>query len=660
MYVDRSDFEKASLFEKGLADLAEYAKAAATAHGGVPTSKRRQDTAAQHTKLLASIKEYTDVALNSQMIGGNHDALATMCQLSVPMEKLTKHSDVGDVAALLKASEQFKKIKGQKGFAGIKALGEAIPLLMAQGEQSLEKCAAVLDGSKLRSDEWAAVTGDVFSLVGAVVDQPHLAALTEEHLEQIKRMLFAAEELETQQQQAVVDGEMKLSELLYFKKITLQESMVEIFKKVFEIIEAHQEECFVRPLKEVHSVHNKTNDRISEMIKAHEKLKKDAQEDLRRLKMTSLSLKNDDANISKQFSAYVASNNALLEANSKKQDQCFEAIQKLEKIIEELATERIGLVAERVAAIKKEQRRGADVAGYESFARDRTQLLVATLQTCEAADEATDLMDEFICNTCNAVEQHLRAVEADVEKRRADAHEMRLSHFRGLYLTLGELQYKKERNLEEIDKKIAHTHIQQDIAMDTLDPKAKEFAQLKKELIAVREDMESQLGVIQEKAQLQIEYFKPTEVALIEAGKDFKHPVAELEERLQVRQQRMLEYKRLMSPADAAEEEEGGDEGGDGSAFAESELLKIEQARAALQPRKPKTPLAGVASSLSASSAVRGGWAAELQPLPNKIVKNLTESPVGSPSKVDAAGRASTSGGLRASTSGRVRGDEVD
>lgn len=40
-------------------------------------------------------------------------------------------------------------------------------------------------------------------------------------------------------------------------------------------------------------------------------------------------------------------------------------------------------------------------------------------------------------------------------------HEEYLQSFRSMYLTIGDLQYKKERNMEELDKKIQTAHIQQ-------------------------------------------------------------------------------------------------------------------------------------------------------------------------------------------------------
>merc|ERR1712093_927552 len=97
------------------------------------------------------------------------------------------------------------------------------------------------------------------------------------------------------------------------------------------------------------------------------------------------------------------------------------------------------------------------------------------------------------------------------------------------------------------------THIQQELAMETFNPKAKEFSEAKKALMAVRDEMQSQVQVLADKATLHIEAFKPTEEALIDAGKDFVHPAQELQQMNERRKQKLLEYNKLMST------ESGGD-----------------------------------------------------------------------------------------------------
>ena len=55
----------------------------------------------------------------------------------------------------------------------------------------------------------------------------------------------------------------------------------------------------------------------------------------------------------------------------------------------------------------------------------------------------------------------MRDVEKEIEAKKIEVHEEYLDSFRSMYLTIGDLHYKKERNMEELDKKIQLAHIQQ-------------------------------------------------------------------------------------------------------------------------------------------------------------------------------------------------------
>lgn len=104
--------------------------------------------------------------------------------------------------------------------------------------------------------------------------------------------------------------------------------------------------------------------------------------------------------------------------------------------------------------------------------------------------------------------------------------------------------------------------------METFNPKAKEWSQQKKQLNSERKAMEDQIGELRGRANLYIEWFGPTEKALIEAGKDFKHPVEELQETNASRANKLVEYHDLMTRQEDDEAEYA------------AELAEIERLRA--------------------------------------------------------------------------------
>eukprot|EP00758_Cryptobia_borreli_P002594 Tbor_TRINITY_DN3146_c0_g1::TRINITY_DN3146_c0_g1_i1::g.14710::m.14710 len=592
MLKSKADADTTMVLERSILEVVDRTKAVFLAHA--PTIKRKNNADDHHTMLLNRLKEYEEagkskdntgtIVPSSMSLSASKEIpeMVKMCGLAVPYSTLTKPGDKGSVKDIENTLKLLKAMKENENLGTMSNFCDNIPLFFDKGLQSLSKCVGLLSNSALDSGRWASVPNGVFDLLRTVMRKPLLGDLLKEKLETVNRMMFDSDALEQEQQKAVADGEMKLSEKLYLTKIALQEDMNAVFDDIFNVIEEHRNSCFQTPMKETHTVHNTTNDIIYKMIKDQESLRKAVQTDIKKVNETSLSMRASDMEVRNIYTGFLEKSDQSLFINHTQTEECFKAILEIEKRITELADEKIQLVKNRVDVIKQESQRQVQLRRFEEFMRHRTELLIATEKTCDVADEVTDIVDELICSACNSLEYHLRVIDGDINKHQNDVNESRLAHFRGLYLTLGELQYKKERTLQELDKKIANTHIKQDIAMDTLNPKAKEYAQMKKELLKVREEMDSQLEIIREKAQLQIEAFKPIEQYLIMSGKEFLHPVDELQMLNTSRQQKLLEYRKLMSSHEEGENE------CDSTLFeSDVEVRAMQEAMNDLQPRKP-------------------------------------------------------------------------
>jgi len=139
-------------------------------------------------------------------------------------------------------------------------------------------------------------------------------------------------------------------------------------------------------------------------------------------------------------------------------------------------------------------------------------------------------------------------------------HQEYLGVFRRLYKTLGQLVYKKEKKLEEIDRQIRTTHIQLEFAVETFDPNAKKHSDSKKDLYKLRAQVEEELQMLRDKMATALEQFRPTEEALRQAGVEFVHPIDEVEENNLQRRSKMVEYRAHLAKQDdvkiAAEREE--------------------------------------------------------------------------------------------------------
>jgi len=139
-------------------------------------------------------------------------------------------------------------------------------------------------------------------------------------------------------------------------------------------------------------------------------------------------------------------------------------------------------------------------------------------------------------------------------------HQEYLGVFRRLYKTLGQMVYKKEKRLEEIDRNIRTTHIQLEFCIETFDPNAKKHSDSKKDLYKLRASVEEEVQMLKDKMATALELFRPTEEALRQAGIEFVHPIEEVEEGNLQRRSKMVEYRAHVSKQEevkiAAEREE--------------------------------------------------------------------------------------------------------
>ena len=112
--------------------------------------------------------------------------------------------------------------------------------------------------------------------------------------------------------------------------------------------------------------------------------------------------------------------------------------------------------------------------------------------------------------------------------------------FRRLYLTIGQLIYKKEKKLEEVDQHIRNEHMQLEFSIETFDPNAKRHSDRKKELYEERSMAEEELQTLKDRLQTIEDLFTPTAEFLRSQGIDFVHPSEEVEESNLARRSKMV------------------------------------------------------------------------------------------------------------------------
>eukprot|EP01065_Artemidia_motanka_P037871 TRINITY_DN46774_c0_g1_i1.p1 TRINITY_DN46774_c0_g1~~TRINITY_DN46774_c0_g1_i1.p1 ORF type:complete len:595 (+),score=180.65 TRINITY_DN46774_c0_g1_i1:62-1846(+) len=495
------------------------------------------------------------------------------CAQEMQVRDLCRHEDAPEVDPIVDVAAVFQALRAQGPNSA--AFTAAIDHTL----RVLSKVKTLLEGSKLKGGQWADKTRPLVDLLKSVMQQPPVSHCLHHLDEQCKRLEFTIGEVEEQQRSAVDAGEMAETERLYYKKVTIQEALADVISRKFDLISEEETAAVKAPLESTRRLHAEHQREMQKMIDETESLKKRCEADLRRLNGEVERAHLEDYNATKQHANDVEEAARLLKENLLEQDACWQRMESLERELVALGRQRTECVKRRVSCAEENESRRVEYQHFMDFALQHKKLLELTVHNCEIAEETTDLIDEIVSAGCNAVEARMRETEAELDDLRLGVHEQYLGHFRAMYLTLGDLRYKKEANIQALDEKIQVAHMQQEMYMESLNPKAKEYSQLKKDIGRLRDELESQVNQIKDKEILYIESFKPTEKALIEAGREFVHPVQELAESNQRRKDKLVAYHRLVTGEDQTD------------ATLEAERQKIERDRQLLVADRPKAEL---------------------------------------------------------------------
>ena len=220
-------------------------------------------------------------------------------------------------------------------------------------------------------------------------------------------------------------------------------------------------------------------------------------------------------------------------------------IEECEKELYQLERERHREVKKRVEDKEKDEQRRMEFEKFCGVCDEHTAHLDLTIRNCESLIHAANLVGEFVQSGFNTLGKDFSSKSKNHSETQLYLHKEHLSMFRGLFLALGELTHKKEKKIEDVDKQIQTSHINQELCADTLNPNAKKFSDVKKELLRVRDDLEQDVRELKLKAQDALTKFKVSEDALTDAEVEYIHPVVEHQEQALATRAKMVEYKAI-------------------------------------------------------------------------------------------------------------------
>mmetsp|Transcript_2477 Transcript_2477/g.2699 ORF Transcript_2477/g.2699 Transcript_2477/m.2699 type:complete len:579 (+) Transcript_2477:58-1794(+) len=480
--------------------------------------------------------------------------LMRVCGLEMSQRELYRPEDKAQFMDVIGVKKVLQDLKQNRNKTRIVSFTQMIDNSIAK----VEKVEEELRRSQLDATQLAQVPTRTLKQIEDIMNVTQIQNALASTDDQIKTQLAQLEKVNEIQNVAMHDGEMQVAEEQMWTKVQLQERLIDLIKDKFRLISKCEDEN--APFKKIYEVQKQANQETSQMKDAKRRLKQRCETDLKHIHDAIQKADLEDAEAMKRYAAGKEKSERFVKENVEKQEEAWNKIQDLERQLQKLGTERFEEVKRRIEEIDREEKRRVEYAQFLEVASQHKKLLELTVYNCDLAIRCTGLIEEMISEGCASVKARHDKTNQDLATLRIEVHKEHLEYFRMLYLTLGSLIYKKEKRLEEIDRNIRTTHIQLEFAIETFDPNAKKFSDMKKELYKLRVGVEEELAMLKEKQSKSLEEFKESEEALDAAGIEFNHPVDENNEEVLTRRSKMVEYRAHLSKQEevkiAAEREE--------------------------------------------------------------------------------------------------------
>jgi len=416
--------------------------------------------------------------------------------------------------------------------------------LLDNGIRRMERLIKEFDESQLDSGPVTRLSDPLMVQLDHVMSMPPLSKVLEDVDDSIRIIEAKRKQCQGARDQALEDGAMDVAERESYRLADLSEELVKAqIERIRLLSSVSQEHAVTLDVRDAYVA--KVNAETQRLTGDSMTLRQRSEADLANL--YQLRRLADDAEKS-QADAWQAdrdSSNARLANIATRQQEAWAQIALLVKQLLSLEDERHIECKRRVENKVKDESRRNEYTVFCNVADTQAANLDRTIKNCDINIHCAKLMQEFVSTGFNTIEKYISSSKSTVDSELLNAQQNHLALYRALMFTLGDLDYKKGKKIEEVNANVQAAHIQQELCSDSLNPNAKKFSDAKRELLRIRDELELELADLKERQRVATDQFEPTEAALLAANIEHVHPVEELEDwRLDTRA-KMVEYKAM-------------------------------------------------------------------------------------------------------------------
>jgi hypothetical protein len=352
------------------------------------------------------------------------------------------------------------------------------------------------------------------------------------------------------QSKALQDGDMAVAEEASYAIIASVEQLMELVGDKFQVIASKEEEIGL--FADMFSTAAESNKKTRALKQAFRSLSSRCETDLARVHDSIIAADAEDVEALKQWAAYSEENTKETRANEAAQTQLWQDMWRnryttlLPDIIAELRQKgraRYELTTNRITKSEQEELRKVEYGQFLEVVALHKRTLELTIDNAETSVLCLGLVEQIMHNISVKLRDWFDKCQQEMYSLRIMVHREHLGYFRETYLCIGDLLYKKEKKIEEIDRQLRLEHIQLEFCIETFDLSAKRHSEAKKELMKIREATAEEIEMLKGKVGQAMEDFLESEEALKIEGLDFMHPAEEFQYLVMNQREKINLYK---------------------------------------------------------------------------------------------------------------------
>eukprot|EP00760_Papus_ankaliazontas_P004632 PhM_4_TR12001/c0_g1_i1/m.52688 len=367
--------------------------------------------------------------------------------------------------------------------------------------------------------------------------------LSTEH--EMEHLLFLTDDERSKRDAAMENGEMVVAEEHALSAIEHQEVLLKHIRGKISVLDGRLKENAV--FKKVNDMYaHKYVEDIQKIRVGHDRTKQRCEADLRKVFALREKVEQVEAQTASKAVEDIKASEDILDKNAAQLDVAWARLEEAFHAVASLEHARFVELKRRSEEKAKDEHRRMEFAQFIKVCEDHCAKLELTIRNEDTALHCLELMSQSAGVLIEPIQTDLAHAEGVHKELLLAAHTQHLEVFRSLFLSVGEMLYRKQRAIEELEQRIQAAHVQQELCADTFDPNARKYRDAKKRLLEQRDELEQMVTDLKEKAAQALRNFQSSEEYLKGNSVKFVHPVVEHEQQCLAFKAKMLSYKAMV------------------------------------------------------------------------------------------------------------------